>query len=216
MAGRAEERIFSVACRPYDPVRGQPHRGGRPTECVSPVAGGNRRSPHLCPCQSRDGSFFAGTTVRQHGAGFIEVAASTTGRIPDIAFTHFDGRCAHVARRRVPTVPDGGSRVQARRLGGKDLAERPAQCRLVPVMLGRAQRIERSAIQLVNAGHGILFPGIPSCGLRRALSVGRGQPLTAPAVSPLTICRWKNRISTKSGAVAETTAATANMMLPCT
>jgi hypothetical protein len=40
------------------------------------------------------------------------------------------------------------------------------------------------------------------------------QPFTAPAVSPLTIWRWKNRTSTNSGAVADTTAATANMTLP--
>ncbi len=33
-------------------------------------------------------------------------------------------------------------------------------------------------------------------------------PFTAPAVSPDTICRWKNTISRNSGAVADTTAAT--------
>ena len=40
-------------------------------------------------------------------------------------------------------------------------------------------------------------------------------PLTAPAVRPLTICRWKNITSTNSGAVADTTAATAYITLPC-
>ena len=39
-------------------------------------------------------------------------------------------------------------------------------------------------------------------------------PLTAPCVSPETICRWKNMTRINKGTVAETTAETANIIFP--
>ena len=82
---------------------------------------------------------------------------------------------------------------------------------------GRAQQYQKFLILYVEVkriNSNKIAPTFGQISKRNTRHI-RPYPFTAPAVRPLTICRWKNITSTNSGAVADTTAATAYITFPC-